>query len=104
MNALRGHRSGVNEWYTPYDDEQVTYTGTASQGLTPAKVALCKMVVMRFISGDGRLRVSGNTATASDGVPVFAGDIETMTRFEAERLSGIRGGVTNLVAWATYYS
>lgn len=95
----RGH----NEFHTPFDDQEVTWTGTASAGLDPAKVALCKIVTLRFISGDGRIRMSGSAATASEGVPVFQGDIEMMSKFEAERLSGIRSGVTNLVAWATYY-
>lgn len=93
----------VNEFHTPFDDEAVTFTGTAGPGLTASKVAACKFVVIRFSSGDGVLRFSGQPATASDGVPVFAGDIETMSRFEAQNLSGIRGGVTNLVGWATYY-
>lgn len=94
-------RSG--EFPIPFDDESVTFTGTASAGLTAAKVSACRYITIRFISGDGVLRFSGQAATASDGVPVVAGDIETMSRFEAQNLSGIRGGVTNLVGWATYY-
>ena len=93
----------VNEFHTPFDDEQITFTGTAGPGLTPAKVASCKFVVIRFTAGDGVLRFSGQPATSTDGVPVYSGDIETMTRFEAVNLSGIRGGATNLVGWATYY-
>lgn len=101
---LPGHRQRFNNtFYTPIDDEQVTYTGTASQGLTPAKIAACTLVTIRFSAGDGVLRFSGGTADPSSGHQVFAGDIETMSRFEAERLSGIRGGATNLVGWATYY-
>lgn len=93
----------IGEYPSPFDDELVTFTGVASVGLTPAKVYACKYVVIRFISGDGVLRFSGVDATASDGVPMFAGDVETMSKAEAQKLSGIRGGVTNLVGWATYY-
>lgn len=101
---LPGHRLQLNNaFYTPVDDEGVTWTGTASQGLSPAKIALCNMVAIRFIAGDGRFRFTGSAATAALGVPVFDGDIEILSRFEAERLSGIRGGATNLDAWVTYY-
>lgn len=94
---------GVNDFHTPFDDELVTWTGTASAGLTAAKVEQCRIVVLRFINGDGRIRYSGGVASATEGVPVFAGDIEQMSKFEAQRISGIRGGATNLEAWATYY-
>jgi|CXWL01.1.fsa_nt_gi hypothetical protein len=94
---------GVNDFHTPFDDEEVTWTGTASAGLDADKVAQCRIVIIRFISGDGRIRLSGSAASSTEGIPVFAGDIEQMSKFEAQRISGIRGGATNLVAWATYY-
>jgi hypothetical protein len=103
MLASNQNRWHPSEFPTPFDDELVTFTGTASAGLTPSKVTACKSVTIRFISGDGVLRFSGVEATVAEGVPVFAGDIEIMSRFEAMRLSGIRGGATNLVGWATYY-
>lgn len=101
---LPGHRTQFNNrFYTPVDDEAVSYTGAAAQGLTPAKIAKCEMVAIRFSAGDGVLRFSGGVAAVGAGIQVFAGDIEILSRFEAERLSGIRGGATNLDGWATYY-
>ena len=102
---LPGHRPQYNNrFYTPYDDEAVTFTGTAGTGgMTASKITDCTLVTIRFSAGDGVLRFTGAVADAASGHPVFAGDIETMSKFEAQRLSGIRGGATNLVGWATYY-
>jgi len=104
MITLRsGHPNSSGEWYKPFDDEAVTFNGTAGPGLTASKVAASRMVAIRFIAGDGRLRFSGAAASSTEGVPVFGGDVEVMTKFEAENLSGIRVGATNLTGWATYY-
>lgn len=93
----------MQRYYQPYDDELVTFTGVSAQVLTASKIAGCSFVVIRFISGNGWLRFTNQAAAASQGVPVYAGDIETMSRFEAANLQGIRDGATNLVGWATYY-
>lgn len=90
-------------FYSPIDDEAVAYTGTASQGLTPAKIALCEALVIRFTGGDGKLRFSGQAASTTEGMDVFAGDTVGLSRLEAEKLSGIRSGATNLTGWVTYY-
>lgn len=98
---LKGGHS--ERFYQPIDDEAVTFGAAASAGLTAAKVDACEIVVIRFINGEGRLRFTSQDPSDVLGVPVAAGDIEVMNRFEAISLKGIRVGVTDLTGWATYY-
>jgi len=91
------------QFFRPIADEAVTFAGAASR-LTQEKVSRCQVVVIRFTSGDGKLRISDQDATVSDGFDAFAGDTLFFSKNEAAQLSGIRGGVTNLVGWATYYA
>lgn len=103
MFTTQNRHSRHNAFYTPFDDETVTFGAAASAGLTPSKVASCEIVVIRFTAGEGRLRFVGSNASGTEGIPVAAGDVETMSRFEASRLSGIRTAGMDLVGWATYY-
>ena len=103
LGALNSPRRSSSEFYTPYTDQELTFGAAASSQLDPVKLASCKMIVLRVISGDARFRVIGVDASASEGATMFAGDIVILNRFEADRLSGIRGGSTDCVVWATYY-
>lgn len=96
-------QSANYQFFRPVEDEEITFDGTVRR-LTAAKVALCKCVVIRFMGGDGKIRVSKPDASPTEGFDVFAGDTVFFSRQEAELLSGIRTGATNLVGWATYYA
>lgn len=91
-------------FFRAFDDEAMTFDGTASNGgLSLQSVTDCKVVAIRFSSGVGRIRVTGSAATTSAGYLVEAGDVVMMTFLDAQNLSGIRSGSVDLVGWVTYY-
>ena len=89
----------------PVGDEAVTFTATpGSGGLTLSKIGRCEILVIRFAAGDGKVRMSDQPASVTEGFDVYAGDTVFFSKFEAAVLTGVRGGATNLEGWATYYA
>lgn len=92
------------QFFIPFADEAVTFTDTASNGgLTASYITLSRLVVIRFTAGAGKLRFTQQAATTSNGLDVHNGDLLELNKAEAEFLSGIRVGSTDLTGWATYY-
>lgn len=91
--------------YRPIDDEAILFTAVAGNGgLTTDEISRCEIAVIRFTAGDGKIRVSNNPASGTDGIDVFAGDTVFFSNYEVALLTGIRGGATNLSGWVTYYA